>query len=81
MMTWKMPFQWVCKMIENDIRVSCRMIMHKAKTLGKDCVKASTGWLLLFMKRKNLSLRRKTTGSQSTPADVVPKLVSFVVHL
>ena len=33
------------------------------------------------MKHKNLSLRRKTTVSQSTPADVVPKLVSLVVHL
>ena len=33
------------------------------------------------MKRKGLSLRRKTTICQSTPADCVPKIVSFICHL
>ena len=36
-------FQWVCEMREKNLPVSRRMIMHKAKTLGKDCFKASTG--------------------------------------
>ena len=74
-------FQWDCEMREKNLHVSRRMIMQKAKTLGKYCFKASTGWLALFMKRKNLLLRRKTTVSQSTPAVVVPKLVSIVMHL
>ena len=33
------------------------------------------------MKRHGLSLRRKTTVCQSTPADCIPKLVSFISHL
>ena len=53
----------------------------KAKTLGKDGFKASIGWLRLFMRRKGLSLRRKTTVSQCTPSDVFPKLVSYVRYL
>lgn len=35
---------------------------------------ASKRWLQLFMKSKSLSLRRKTTVCQRTPADVIPKL-------
>ena len=33
------------------------------------------------MKRKGLSLRRKTTVSQTTPEDCIPKLMSFIVRL
>ena len=39
------------------------------------------GWLRRFMKRKGLSLWRKTTVSQTTPEDCIPKLVSFIVRL
>ena len=33
------------------------------------------------MRCNSLSLRRKTTLHQKTPADVIPKLVSFIIHL
>ncbi len=68
------------------------MITEKAKSLyasdesqsthGQGVIfKASRGWLRRFMKRHGLSLRRKTTVCQATPADCIPKLVSFVMHL
>ena len=73
-------FQWICDMREKNLRVSYRLIKQKAKALGKDDFKASTGWLTLFTKRRSLSLRRKTTVCRSTPVDVIPKLVSYIVH-
>ena len=39
------------------------------------------GWLRRFMKRKGLSLRRKTTVSQVTPSDCIPKLVLIFLVL
>ena len=33
------------------------------------------------MKRKGLSLRRKTTVCQATPGDCIPKVVDFIIHL
>jgi hypothetical protein len=58
------------------------MIREKAKdVLGSEAnFKASKGWLQLFMKRKNLSLRRRTTVSQKTPQDVIRKLTDYVMH-
>uniref|UniRef100_A0A1X7TX84 HTH CENPB-type domain-containing protein n=1 Tax=Amphimedon queenslandica TaxID=400682 RepID=A0A1X7TX84_AMPQE len=67
-------FQWICDMREKNLQMSCRLIKQKLKALGKDDFKASTGWLTLFMKLKSLSLRRKTTVSQSTPVNVIPNL-------
>ena len=29
-------FQWICEMREKNLHVSCRKIIHKAKTRGKD---------------------------------------------
>ena len=40
-------FQWICEMSERNLRVSRKLIKQKAKTLGKDGFKASTGWLTL----------------------------------
>ena len=60
------------------------MIVEKAKEQSSSSApnfKASRGWLQQFMKCKGLSLRRKTTVCQKTPADCIPKLVSFVTHL
>ena len=34
-----------------------------------------------FMRRQGLSLRRKTTMGQKLPADVVPKLISFIAYV
>ena len=75
-------FQWIVERRSRHLRVSRRMIRLQARTLSPDDeFKASRGWLQRFMKRHDLSLRRKTTVSQSVPSDVIPKLVSFILHL
>ena len=75
-------FDWIVEMRGQNLRISLRMIQIRAKELSSsDCFKASRGWLYRFLKRKNLSLRRRTTLAQSTPADCIPKLVNFVLHL
>ena len=75
-------FEWIVDLRSRHLCVSHRMIQMQAKALSADdCFKASRGWLKRFMKRYDLSLRRKTTISQAVPSDVIPKLVSFMLHL
>ena len=79
-------FDWVINLRSRNVRVSRKMIRDKAKTMmaDKDPLSdftASKGWLQLFLKRKSLSLRKKTTVCQKTPLDVVPKLVSYCMHI
>ena len=75
-------FGLIVELRSRHLRVSRRMIRMQAKSLSSDDgFMASRGWLDRFMKRHSLSLRRKTTISQSVPSDVIPKLVSFVLHL
>ena len=43
--------------------------------------KASRRWLDTFMRRNNLSLRRKTSVAQEDPEKLIGKLVSYVIHV
>ena len=73
---------WITEMRHCNLRVSKRMIRAKAKELASSqAFKASKGWVWRFMKRHGPSLRRKTTVCQSPPADSIPKLVSYIMHL
>ena len=73
---------WILDLRGRNIRVSRKMIQVEAKALsGTEEFKASRGWLGRFMKRKGLSLRRKTTVCQATPGDCIPKMVDFIIHL
>ena len=47
---------------------------------GDDFV-ASQGRLQNFMERHSFSIRRRTTVSQHLPADMISKVVSFVMHI
>ena len=75
-------FSWIIDLRSRNLRVSRKMIRQHARSISTTAdFKASVGWLRRFMKRHSLSLRRKTTVCQNTPADCIPKLVSFVIHL
>ena len=75
-------FDWIVEMRANNLRVARSMIQGKARDLSTvQGFKASRGWLFRFMRRHGLTLRRKTTVCQSTPADSIPKLVSYIMHL
>ena len=75
-------FSWIIELRSCNLRVSRKMIRQQARSQSTVAgFKASVGWLRRFMKRHGLSLRRKTTVCQSTPADCIPKLVSFISHL
>ena len=75
-------FSWIIELRGRNLRVSRSMIRVKARELSAVVgFKASRGWLFRFMKRNGLSLRRKTTVCQKTPADCIPKIISFITHL
>ena len=79
-------FDWIINLRSHNVRVSRKMIRDKARTMmaGKDPLSdftASKGWLQLFLKRKSLSLRKKTTVCQKTLVDGIPKLVSYCMHI
>ena len=69
-----------------NLRVPTWMVVERANEQSHESVvefkaTCSRGWLYRFMKWKGLSLRQRTTVCQSTPADCLPKLVSFIIHL
>ena len=41
----------------------------------------SSGWLVKFMSRNNLLLRRMTTIAQKDPSHLTDKLVGYVIHV
>ena len=71
--------------------VSRKLIMFKAKSIYdekfgdneelKAGFVASNGWLTKFMKRNNLSMRRRITITQKDPSHLTTKLVKYVVHV
>ena len=77
----KILFHWIIDLCRCNLCVSRAMIIRQAKHLSShESFKGSIGSLNGFLKRKCLSLRRKTTVSQ-TPDACIRKLVDFIVHL
>ena len=82
---------WIHERRANMLRVSRKLIMFKAKAIYdekcgnnealKDGFIASNGWLVKFMHRNNLSLRRRTTVAQKDPSHLTGKLVGYVMHV
>lgn len=59
--------------------ISRSMVAIKAKALAEeDQIPRGHGWMGRFFKRKNLSLRRKTTTAQRPPSDYHEQIRSFV---
>ena len=73
------------------LRVSRKLIMFKAKSIYNEKYGdneeleagfvASNSWLTKFMKRNNLSMRRRTTIAQKDPSHLTTKLVKYVMHV
>ena len=49
--------------------------------LKNEKFKASRGWLEKFIRRNNLSLRRKTSIARKDPEKLIAKLVSYVIQI
>ena len=71
-------------------RVSRKMIMLKAKSFfdennaypeAREAFGASRGWLENFMRRNNLSLRRRTTTAQKDPSFMIEKIVAYILQV
>lgn len=83
--------EWIQNRRARRLQVSCKPIMKKAEVTYRDMTennlvdnddfKASRGWLEKFMKRNDLSLRRKPSVAQQDPDRMVAKLVSYVIHV
>ena len=82
---------WIRQRSSSILRVSKKLVMFKAKYIYdeksgdseelKAGFVASNGWLTKFMKRNNLSNRRRTTIAQNDPSHLTIKLVQHVAHV
>ena len=80
--------EWIYDRREKHLRVSCVLIMKKAKAIydelpdpqKSESFVASRGWLEKFMRRHGLSLRRFTSIGQKDPQQLINRLVSYVIH-
>ena len=82
---------WIQKRRSDMLRVSIKLIMFKAKYIyNEKCddneelkagFVAKNGWLTKFMKRNNLSIRRRIIIAQKNSSHLTTKLVKYVMHL
>ena len=83
--------EWIHERRANMLRVSRKSIMRKAKAIHDEASDGdlsmqgsfveSRGWLDKLMKRKGLSLRRRTTVAQKNPNLLVNKLMMYAVQI
>lgn len=73
----------VQQMRSSCLAVSCEMLQFEARKIAHEkgipaaAFKASRGWVTRFMRRHQLSLRRRTTLCQRLPQDYEEKIVLF----
>ena len=84
---------WIKIRRASGLRVSRKLIMKEAyiyyirkmstseRVLENEEFRTSRGWLGKFMRRNNLSLRRKTSIAQKDPEKLIAKLVSYVIQI
>ena len=83
---------WTSVRQSSGLRLSRKLVMKKAQLLYQEMsasegilenkeFKASRGWLENFMRRNNLSLRRKTTVAPKDPEKLIAKLVSYIFQI
>ncbi|KAH7981841.1 hypothetical protein HPB52_001260 [Rhipicephalus sanguineus] len=68
-------FKYVRELRSSGIAVSCEMLQFEARKIAQEkgvpaaTFKASRGWVTRFMRRHQLSVRRRTTLCQRLPQD------------
>ena len=80
---------WIEAQRKQNLRVSRQMTQKKAKELFNEInsnenseeFSASNGWLMGFLKRNCLTIRKRTTVSQKTPEDIADRVVSYLVFI
>ena len=75
---------WIEGLRDDNQQVRRSSIQAKALELAtsdgdEGSFSASRGWLDNFLRRQNLSQRRRTTVSQRLPRELVPMVVSFIL--
>lgn len=77
-------FDWVSDKRKQGMPISTTALRLKAKLIAKsgdsesyDNFKASFTWCYSFMRRKNISIRRRTHLAQKLPCDLERKVVEF----
>ena len=84
--------EWIMERRLKMLCVSRKIIRKKALLIYEDLkhtapdrydenFDATTGWLFKFMKRNNLSLRRKTSVAQKDPNLLISKIVSYILRV
>lgn len=79
--------KYVQELRNNGNAVNHEMLQNRAREIARsngiphNQFKASRGWAWRFMRRKNLSLRRRTTLCQRLPMDYTEKVVAFHRHV
>lgn len=74
---------YVREMRNNGCAISYDMVQAKARQIAREMkidnkqFKASIGWVVRFMRRHNLSMRRRTSVCQKLPADYTDKVLNF----
>ena len=84
--------EWIVERRSKVLRVLRKLIRKKAIIVYGDLKRidpdrynekfeAINGWLFKFMKRHNLSLRRKTSVAQKDPDLLIAKIVSYILRV
>ena len=84
--------EWIMEGRLKMLRVPRKIIRKKALLIYEDLkhtapdrydenFETTTGWLFKFMKRNNLSLRRKTSVVQKDPDLLISKIVSYILRV
>ena len=84
--------EWIIERRSKMLRVLRKIVRKKAVIIYGDLKRidpdrfdekfeATNGWLFKFMKRHNLSLRRKTSVAQKDPDLLIAKIVSYKLRV
>ena len=76
---------WVKAKRDKNERVTRRTVLQQAANIATDrhlsSFKGGAGWLRGFLRRHNITQRRRTTVCQKAPAELVQEIIDFVMFV